>query len=244
MSNRDPDGRYGGARQTLPFAVKQWVREIVHTSVPGIVRAYDSTTKRAQVQPALRAVYTDGREPAARPPIVDVPVRQLGTGGWLQHQAIVAGDVVLLLFSQRGIESFKENWGELSDPTSGILFEERDAVAIPWGLENVVPVADTGIVLQSADGETYVSLQEDAVTVRRAGTTITIADDKVVIETGSGVNVYLGGESGAQQLATRTHVAQTFNAHFHSSPAGPTGPPTVAPPLTDGSDITAKGRSQ
>ena len=122
LSNRDPDGRYGGARQTLPFAVKQWVREIVHTSVPGIVRAYDSTTKRAQVQPALRAVYTDGREPAARPPIVDVPVRQLGTGGLApapsdRRQATWS----LLLFSQRGIESFKENWGELSEPNLGNL---------------------------------------------------------------------------------------------------------------------------
>ena len=244
MSNRDPDGRYGGARQTLPFAVKQWVREIVHTSVPGIVRAYDSTTKRAQVQPALRAVYTDGREPAARPPIVDVPVRQLGTGGWLQHQAIVAGDVVLLLFSQRGIESFKETWGELSNPTSGILFEERDAMAIPWGSEDVVPVADTGIVMQSADGETYVSLQEDAVTVRRAGTTITVADDKVVIDVADSSLVYLGGEGAAQQLATRTHVDTTFNTHFHSSPAGLTGPPTVAPPLTAGDDITKKARAE
>ena len=228
----------------MPFAVKQWVREIVHTSVPGIVRAYDSVTKRAQVQPALRAVYTDGREPAARPPIVDVPVRQLGTGGWLQHQAIVAGDVVLLLFSQRGIESFKENWGELSDPTSGILFEERDAMAVPWGSEDVVPIADTGIVMQSADGETYVSLQEDAVTVRRGGTTITVADDRVVIETPTGANVYLGGESGAQQLATREFVEVVYNTHVHSTPTGPSGPPLVAPPLTDGSDITAKGRSQ
>ena len=99
-------------------------------------------------------------------------------------------------------------------------------MAIPWGLEDVVPVADTGIVFQSADGETYVSLQEDAVTVRRAGTTITVADDKVVIETATGANVYLGGESSAQQLATREFVEVVYNAHVHSTPVGPSGPPS------------------
>ena len=81
-------------------------------------------------------------------------------------------------------------------------------------------------------------------TVRRGGTTITVADDKVVIETPTGANVYLGGESGAQQLATREFVEVIYNQHIHSTGVGPSGPPLVPPPLTDGSDITAKGRSQ
>lgn len=244
MSNRDPEARYVTPRQTLPFVVEQMVRRLVHTSAPGIVRAYDPVTKRAEVQPALRMLFTDDREPVDRPPIVDVPVRQPATGGWLHHHAVDAGDVVLLLFTQRGIETFKEAWGELADPPAGVFFQERDAVAVPWGVEVLESVASTGIVLQSADGETYLSLQEEAVTVRRGETTITVEDDKVVLELPDAGRVYLGGETGAQQLATRKHIAETFNTHTHSTPAGPSGPPLKPPPLKAGEDITDKARSQ
>ena len=49
------------------------------------------------------------------------------------HQQINTGDVVLLVFNERGLEKFKVRWGQLSDPTMDGFFSERDALGYPLG---------------------------------------------------------------------------------------------------------------
>ena len=226
MSNRDPDSRYEDLSQALDFVWWQQAKAL-HTAIMGLVTGYDPATKRARVQPAVRILKTDGST-MDRPLILNVPVKQTATGGWMIHQEIAEGDVVLVVFNERGIDRFKTAWGELADPTVDALFSERDAVAIPWGVETVAPAATTGVVIQNEDASTVVSIQ----------------GDKVVIQVDSGERVYIGGESDAQQLATREFVERHFNTHVHPSPSGPTGPPTYPAPLTAGDDITDKTRAE
>ncbi len=167
------------------FAIEQWVRQHVHTSLPGIVREYDSETKRARVQPSInRLVLNDGEtqpESMERPIIINVPLRQTATGQHLMHHQVDAGDVVLLIFTERGIERFKSQWGELSDPTMDGFFSDRDAVAIPWGTESIQPVRETGIVLQNADGSTNLQLDSGTIKLVVGSSSITITDGEIVI---------------------------------------------------------------
>ena len=264
MTNRDPDARYEKRlSQAINFFFEQKRKEL-HTSLPGLVQEYDPLTKRAKVQPALRLALQDGSE-LDKPPILDVPVRQPATGGHLVHHEIRIGDVVLLTFSERGLEQFKLAWGELATPGTGML-DERDAMAIPWGVETIMPVETTGWIVQSESGEVYVTVQGEegaeriraevepethielegptqTITFHAGDNTITITPDKVTVQVSSGERVHIGGESG-QALATAMFISGQYNQHFHSTGVGPSGPPMVPAPMVPGGDITDKQRSE
>lgn len=186
MSNRDPDARYERSEQSIPWMIQQWVRLNVHTCGLGLVREYDPASKRARVQPALRTIFNDGSPPADKPPILDIPLRQPGTGGYLMHQEIAAGDVALLLFSQRGIEAFKAQWGEISDPGKGCYFAMRDALAIPWGREDIEPVRSTGWIVQGADGAAYLSLDGDTIRIITGESMVIARPASIRLERGGG----------------------------------------------------------
>ena len=129
MSNRDPETRYGKSlSQALEFFFSQKIKEF-HTAIPGVVNAYEQTTKRARVQIGLNMRLTDGKS-KARPIILDVPVCHPSGGGYVVHVPLRAGDGVLLVFSERGIENFKETFA-VADPPVGSIMAERDAIAVP-----------------------------------------------------------------------------------------------------------------
>ena len=190
-SNRNPENRYERPEQVIPWAMEQWCRLNLNTALPGIVQSYDAVTKRAKVQPALRTTFhpVEDREsptgftqpaPEPKPPIVNVPMRQCATGGHLQHHAIQAGDAVLLIFAQRGIQQFKETWA-LADPARGAFFDMQDAMAIPWGSESIVPVRETGILWQNADGSAYVSLDGDDIRLVTGESSVTLTPAEVTL---------------------------------------------------------------
>ena len=127
---RDPDARYDRIAQVLDFFFAQKIKAL-HTTIPGLVTAYDPLTKRANVQPALRMLLADGSE-IEKPPILDVPLQQPAHGGHMVHQQVDVGDVVVLLFSKRGLEKFKLTWGAISSQGTG-LFDERGRRRHPLG---------------------------------------------------------------------------------------------------------------
>ena len=175
MSNRNPDARNERPEQVIPWAIEQWVRQNVHTNMPGIVLSYDPETKRAKVQPAFRSRLRDPERLLDKPPIVDVPVRQPATGGHLEHRQVDQGDVVWLWFSERGLDAFKAQWGQLADPPLGSFFAMRDAVAIPWGVEDITPARTTGWIVQNRDGDAYISLDNDTVRIVTGSVSLTIS---------------------------------------------------------------------
>ena len=124
MSTRNPDARYETAAQAVPRAIHQHLKHNVHTSFPGTIVSYNATTKRARVQPSIDVLLADGST-MARAVILNVPVRQLATGGWLVHHQIDDGDVVLCIVSERTLDGFKQNWGQRSAPAPEVLFDAR-----------------------------------------------------------------------------------------------------------------------
>ena len=141
MSNRDPEATYSGPTQGILFAIQEWVRQNLRTAVPGIVRAYDASTMRARVQPALRAIVSqpDGTNEAMdRASIYDVPVVWPGGGGFVFHCDLDPGDTVWLMFSERGLAEFKRTL-ELANPPPMVMFQTVDAVAHPYRSAEIVP---------------------------------------------------------------------------------------------------------
>ena len=216
MSNRDPDSRYRNPSQIFGFTWLQQAKALLHTCAPGIVREYDPTTKRARVQPAVKQMIDMPDEEGnpnivnmEKPPILDVPVRQNATGAHLEHHQIDEGDVVLLCFTERGIEKFKVLWGELSDPPVEAFYSERDAMAIPWGVETIAPVRETGWLVQNETGSCYVSVDNTtirlitdqsmatlvpgSITLENGGSTATLVTGSITLENGGSTLVVSNG---------------------------------------------------
>ena len=163
MSSRHSDHRNESLSELVEFSWRQFIKRI-HTVAPGIVREYDGPSRRARVQPAFKLTFTDDTPPMAKPPIVDVPVVTTSGGGFLVHCPLMAGDPVLLLFSERGLDHFKAAH-EVSDPAGPAMFAERDAIAVPgFGPTRITPAE--GLTMQTNDGETYISLTPGRVKIR------------------------------------------------------------------------------
>ena len=166
--------------------IEQWVRLNVHTVSVGIVRAYDPNTKRAQVQPALRTLVaaTEDEEASSleKRPILNVPVMWPGGGGITMLHPLAEGDAVLLLFSERGLDAFKQTMKELSDPELR-FFEMKDAVAVPWfGTFGINPASDDGATIQTEDGRTFIEVSPTRVRVRHRAQDVTVTDDGLMAD--------------------------------------------------------------
>lgn len=219
MSNRDSQATYNGPVQTIEFAIQEWARQNIRTAVPGIVRHYDAGTMRARVQPALRAIVSqpDGTDEAMdRASIMDVPVTWQGAGGFVSHFPMAAGDTVWLMFSERGISEFKRTLA-LADPPPMVMFQARDAVALPWRTAAITPV--DGATIQTADGSVYVAVEAARVTAKAPNV---VLDGDVQI-TGS-LAVDGSGLTHGSTNVGRTHVHTAVTPGPPTSVSGPPRP--------------------
>ena len=192
MSQRNPDSRYDALEQVLPFCFRQEMKNI-HTAMPGVIVEYNPETKRASVQMALNLLIsrtTDHSvlESISRAPLIDVPVLQPSGGGYVVHFPMQPGDPVMLVFSERGMQNFKQSY-QVSDPIPEVLFDAQDAVAFPgFGGMEIKPAGE-GLCMQTEDGSNFVEINNGQISVvatesiRLAAPTVTIsgASDTVVV---------------------------------------------------------------
>ena len=250
MSALNREKNYDSLSTALQFILGQWSRAALHTAFPGIIEEYNAETRRARVRMALRQVLTDGTE-SEKAPAVNVPVIFPAGGGFSLELPLAAGDCVWLMVSERGLSEFKTLF-DLATPDTSRYFSEADVVAIAgFGPLAITPATTTGAALQSVDGLHSVRIEEDRVEVHSGSESVIFREAEVVIQCSGDVkinvpsasNVYLGGETG-QELATKAFVSAQYNIHTHSTPAGLSGPPVTAAPLTEGTDITKKTKSE
>lgn len=100
----------------------------VHTAMPAQIEAYDYATRKADVQPLIKQVYSDGTI-AAYPVISAVPVVMPAGGGAVIKLPVAVGDVVLLVCCERSLDKWLQTGG-MSTPTLNHKFQLMDAVAI------------------------------------------------------------------------------------------------------------------
>ena len=148
MTNRNPEIDYSRLTPVLDFVVSQVLKD-VHTAMPGIVEAYDATTRRAQVRPALRLLTTNGKS-VSRAPIVNALVLFPFGGGFALLFPLAVGDPVLIIVSERGMSAFKQTFQE-SDPDAARLFSVADGVILP-GFGRIDGDPDSYIAFDPGDG--------------------------------------------------------------------------------------------
>lgn len=106
----------------------------LHVSMPGRVQSYDATKQSADVQPITKQTFTDedGEEQVVAFPVIrNVPVVFPGAGGFRITFPMKAGDDVLLVFSDLGIDKYLSNGGAQVDPIGLQSHHLADAIAIP-----------------------------------------------------------------------------------------------------------------
>lgn len=160
------------------------------TCLPAEIVSYEAKTRRARVAPLIQMRMANGSV-LDMPEIANVPVLSPGVGDMLITYGLVEGDVVLLLFSQRGLVDFKKDWGK-SSPTPGRVMAMSDALALPgFGPtlvqateEDFLDAADEkidegrshgtdpraaeegSIRIQAMDGETYLEVSPGRIRMR------------------------------------------------------------------------------
>ena len=136
----------------------------IHTALPGVITAYDYTTKKASVQPTIKKIFENG-EKLTMPIITNVPVIFPGTSKGVIHFEITPGqDTCLIVFTERSLE----NWLS-SDPTQSAepgdprQMDLSDAVCIPglFSLASPGKVANTGSGLEIINENGYINLLND-----------------------------------------------------------------------------------
>lgn len=113
----------------------QYQASRIYTSIPCVVLAVSENLNqcRVDVQPSVNTVYRGdgGMVVEEHPPILAVPVVFPASSTSAFTFPVNVGDTVLCVFSQRGIDNFKQGDGSPTRPTDYRKFDKRDAIAIP-----------------------------------------------------------------------------------------------------------------
>lgn len=105
----------------------------LHVSIPAEVVRADLARGQVDVRPLVKEVLAAGdgaRVAFSVPVIADVPIVWPGAGGYRLTFPVVAGDTVLLVFSDRSLDAWLTRGGEV-DPGDDRRHALSDAVAIP-----------------------------------------------------------------------------------------------------------------
>lgn len=140
----------------LADAIEDAIRSrlsIIHTCLPAQVEEYDHETAKASVKPLLKRKYVDDEE-AEYPVIANVPVVWPRTSKAIMHFPLERGDGVLLVFSERSLDTWlSDDMGNLQPPSTRRKFDLSDAIAIPglWPFTSTTPLSGNVAMLQYGD---------------------------------------------------------------------------------------------
>ena len=238
MSNLSKEQNYHSLEEAWGFLLHQFKLGL-NTALPGIIKAYHATTKRAEVVPAILQTFTTGAPPKSLPVIFDVPVIFPSASGYTLTMPIQPGDSVLLVFSQRGLTHFKAKFTE-SLPTETALLSLPDAVAmVGFGALNITPASNSGCTLQDNAGHNAVVIEGDQVKVTKGNNKVTL-DDNQLQATVAGATLTLTSSMLTSSVG--------ISAPFFSGPQGAaatmkTGIDMSGQAIKNASDVVAGGIS-
>lgn len=164
----------------------------IYTAMPArIIRVDNTDSARIDVQPLLNMVFPDG-EDFERPVILGVPLQMPGSSTSLVNIPVKQGDIVLCVFSMRGLDAFKAGDGTPAAPTDFRMFDKRDAIAIPGifpfemhpNLKRVLPFNPDALSLTQDIGlptESIVELSDAGITLKQGATSVVVSSAGVDI---------------------------------------------------------------
>jgi len=140
------------------FAFQQLMRG-VDGMLPARVLAYDRTANRVQVELMVAMITTSGTQ-VSRAQIANLPVINIGGGGYLLNFPLTVGDLGFVCANDRDISLFLQSYAE-SPPNTMRVKSFSDGVFIPSVLTGYDVSGENGkMVLQNLDGTVRISLSE------------------------------------------------------------------------------------
>ena len=212
-------------QKTLTEAVKRTLESFslgLHVALPGVVRSYDNATQTAEIEPGVqRVILAEDEEegedtPEGLPILPAVLVLWPRAGSFFLHFPLVAGDSVMLLFSESDINEWRKSGGVV-DPGVPARHGLSGAVAIPGMYPQGSPIASNSAPMIGHDSGIRIEFTQ--------------------------LSIKVGGDSDAAALASKVDALQTnmntmialYNAHVHVESGGSTAPPT-GPPASSSSE--------
>lgn len=154
--------------------ISEFLKGKMNVAMPAVVTAYDGKN-RVSVQPVVHRKYL-GQDSKPLPVIEDVPVLYPGSGEYWLTFKIVVDSFVMLVCSQRSIDSWKNSpGGEVGDASTPRRFSMSDAVAIPglMPFATALDVAD-GLELRNDAGDVKININGTDITIVNGSGTITM----------------------------------------------------------------------
>lgn len=136
---------------------------LLRTAQPAVVISFNETQNTVHVQPSIMGKLAN-RDAKPLPELLDVPVSFYGAGGYVITHKPQAGDVCLLVASDRSLSRWKQAGGVI-DPGERRRHNLTDSVAF-FGLNHFAAAYQNiqdGIDIRTRDGLTYINLQADKI---------------------------------------------------------------------------------
>lgn len=138
----------------------------VHTCIPGIIVSFDPGNQWAEVQPAIKTIFTTNGA-VDLPLCVDVPVMFPSGNRFFITWPVFPGDECLLFFSQRCIDLWALE-GDTQEPDDYRTHDMSDGIAFV-GMNSLPLVIEDfqmdGIDIRSPLRTSYVKVKEDTIEV-------------------------------------------------------------------------------
>lgn len=134
--------------------------------LPARVLNYNRTTNRVNVEVMIAMITTSGQQ-VSRAQIANIPVINLGGGGFLINFPLKEGNLGFIMANDRDISLFLQSFKE-SPPNTNRVKNFSDSVFIPSVLTNyTIDGGDTdNMVIQNLDGTVKISLSSDTITLK------------------------------------------------------------------------------
>lgn len=133
---------------------------LLRTAQPAVVISFNETQNTVHVQPSLMGKQAN-RDAKPLPELLDVPVSFYGAGGYVITHKPQAGDVCLLVASDRSLSRWKQAGGVI-DPGERRRHNLTDSVAF-FGLNHFAAAYQNikdGIDIRTRDGLTSLNLKQ------------------------------------------------------------------------------------
>lgn len=215
----------------LAAAVENRLKD-VHTALPGVVQSFDPERQTAQVQPAIKRIYTTAG-PVDLPMCLDVPVHFPHGGDFYITWPVTEGDECLLIFSERCIDRWFVQ-GNTQEPDEYRMHDMSDGFALVGfnSLPKVIEDFQTdGIDIRNKDRSAFAKVADDLIEMN-------LNDGETLIEMTPGLIRIVGDiehtgnitSSGTHTAAEHTAGGVNLTTHVHLIIVPVSGTP-VTPPM-------------
>jgi len=167
------------AEEALQYSIDTMLY-LLRTAQPAVVISFNETQNTVHVQPSIMSKMAK-RNAKPLPELLDVPVSFYGAGGYVITHKPQAGDVCLLMASDRSLTRWKQAGGVI-DPGERRRHNLTDSVAF-FGLNHFAAAYQNikeGIDIRTRDGQTSLNLTAGQLALSIGGAPIFTASDGAV----------------------------------------------------------------